>query len=96
MDFEKIYREVGEWSVETFPESGPEIHVKKLKHEAEEVLEDLNDIVEYADCLICIFASAYKASIDPKKLLKAVEEKLEVCKTRTWVLQEDGTHQHVE
>jgi hypothetical protein len=56
----KFYNELGEWAKVAFPDAGPVEHLKKLIAEANEAIQAPDDIEEYADCLMCLFAAALK------------------------------------
>lgn len=88
------FNSIGEWSKNAFPDANSITHIVKLKHEAQEVIESPYDIKEYADCIIALFAAAYKADIAFFELVGAVESKLEVNKNRKWTKLSDGTYQH--
>lgn len=89
-----LFNSIGEWSKNAFPDANSIAHIVKLKHEAQEVIEAPYDIKEYADCIIALFAAAYKADIAFFELVGAVESKLEVNKNRKWTKLSDGTYQH--
>lgn len=85
---------VGKWSVDVMPDAPPESHLLKLKHEAEEAIQEPNNISEYADCFLCIFAAAYKSGFSFSELENACRDKIEILKDRKWKKLEDGTYQH--
>lgn len=93
---ELLYEQMGEFAYKAFPDATSIDHLQKLINEAKEAKESPNDINEYADCLLSLFAAAYKAGIKIIPLLVASGCKLEVCKKRKWVKLEDGTYQHIE
>jgi len=92
----EVYYKMGEFSVDVMPDATPIEHLLKLKHEAQEAIDEPGDIVEYADCLLALYAAAYKSGFTYEELRKAGEEKIEVLKTRKWRRIEDGTYQHIK
>ena len=91
-----LYNEIGTWSKSAFPDADSIAHMKKAIAEAHEVIDNPSDITEYADCLIAIFAAAYKQNIELPELLTSIQSKLSLNKKRTWLKQSDGTYQHVK
>ena len=96
LTLDSVYDKAGNWAVECLPDSEPVHHVLKLKQEADEVINDPADIIEYADCMIALMSAAYKSGFEPHELATAIHNKLLILRKRTWVKNEDGTHQHVE
>jgi hypothetical protein len=92
---EQLFDSIGSWSKTAFPDAGTIDHIKKLQQEAEEVIQEPSDITEYADCVIALFAGAWKSGISFNELVEAVDQKLEVNKKREWMKLPDGTYQHV-
>jgi len=90
------------WSVETFPEASDIGSLQKLKEEVAEIeiniKEDNRDVMEYADCLMCLFDSARrrKNPIIIQEIFDAFEAKLEINKKRTWVKNDTGSYSHVK
>lgn len=82
------------WSA--FPDASCNDHLKKLKIEADEAMQDNRDIVEFADCLGAIYGAVTKAGFSYSELIKAGFEKLAINKTRKWELLPDGTYQHIK
>lgn len=91
---EKLYELMGEWSKKTFPDADSARHLIKLQHEAKEAAEDQTDILEYADCFLCLIAAAYKQGFTLDQLTKAAFDKFDIVQTRQWDKQADGTYQH--
>ena len=90
-----LFNEMGEFSVKTFTGATAKGHLRKLKEEADEAIEDPTDIKEYADCLMALFGAAYKAGFTYDALIQAGKEKLEINKSRKWVKLENEIYQHV-
>jgi len=89
-----LFGRIGRFATETFPDATPVEHLLKLQHEAVEAQMEPNDRYEYADCLICLLAAAYKAGLSYDDLLGVADEKLTICLSRNWVRKDDGTYQH--
>ena len=85
---------MGQFAVKTFPDAGSIEHLKKLKIEADEAIEEPKDIIEYADCLLALFGAAYKAGFSYNQLIEASKTKFEIVKSRKWEKLSDGTYQH--
>jgi len=78
----EIYDEMGKFSVEVFHDATSIDHLRKMKIEADETIEEPNDIFEYADCMLALFAAAYKSGFTYDDVLNAGKEKLEILKIR--------------
>jgi len=91
-----LFNEMGEFSVKTFTGATAKGHLRKLKEEADEAIEDPTDIKEYADCLMALFGAAYKAGFTYDSLIQAGKEKLEINKSRKWVKLENEIYQHIK
>lgn len=85
---------MGQFAVKTFPDAGSVEHLKKLKIEADEAIQDPKDIIEYSDCLLALFGAAYKAGFTYDQLIESSKSKFEIVKTRKWEKLSDGTYQH--
>lgn len=67
-----------------------------LKKEADEVIEDPYDHMEYADCMMLILDAARLAGLSSGDLLKLMKEKLEINKQREWgPMDDDGIVEHI-
>ena len=87
---------MGKFSVEVFIENDSIDHITKLKEEADEIIENPSDIFEYADCFLCLYASAYKAGFTHDEIVKACEDKFEILKQRKWEKLSNGMYQHIK
>lgn len=96
IDIKKLYEYIGDLSYKLFPKATSYEHILKMKQEADEVLNDLNNKEEYADCLFALLAASYKAGITIKELLNETLEKAIINEGRKWKEMPDGTHQHVK
>jgi hypothetical protein len=90
----QLYRDIGEFSMKVFPDAGPIQHMLKLKEEADEVIANNYDKEEYADCLIALFAAAYKSNITLGDLINHTKVKLSINIKRKWKKLKDGTYKH--
>lgn len=90
------------WSLATFPEASALGSLKKLKEEVSEIEVNISegerDVMEYADCLMCLFDSARRQEnpITIQEIFDAFEHKLEINKKRTWVKNGNGSYSHVK
>lgn len=95
MNFEQIYREHGRFVRETFPDHTLAGHIAKLKTECDEIMNDPNDVMEFADVLLVFMSMANTAGFDPREILTAAEIKLNINRSRKWRKLHDGTYQHL-
>jgi hypothetical protein len=90
------------WSLETFPEASALGSLKKLKEEVAEIEVNISegerDVMEYADCLMCLFDSARRQEnpITIQEIFDAFEKKLEINKKRTWAKNDNGSYSHIK
>ena len=91
----EIYNKMGEFSIQFLGDATPREHLLKMKNEADEAMDALDDIFEYADCLLALYAAAYKSGFTFKELRDASDKKIEIIKLRKWEKIDDGTYQHV-
>lgn len=90
-----IYERMGSFVYKRFSDANEIDHLEKLKQEAQEAKESPKDIIEYADCLLCLFGAANKAGFTYNQLLEATRDKLFICENREWKKKPDGTYQHI-
>lgn len=84
---EKIAEEQSTWSQAAFgadSERGPLGALRHLELEAAECIQSPTDIMEYADCFLLILDASRRAGFHYTDLLRAAEQKLEICKSRAW------------
>ena len=89
--------EIEQFSDSTFggPKDRDESYpLKKLKLELEELIQNTDDKMEWADCMLLLLDAARRKGHTPKKLFEFCLEKLEINKTRTWEKSEDGIFSH--
>jgi len=89
------------WAENAFPESTALSCARHLEKEVKELLYELEFPFaktdkakvdeEICDCLMLILHAAYRAKTD---LNKELRRKLEINRTRKWVLNEDGFREH--
>jgi hypothetical protein len=92
---ELLFNSLSDFVFKTFPDASSNDHLKKLKIEADEAMQDNRDSSEYADCLMAVYGAAAKAGFSFDELIRAGFEKLEINKTRKWERLKDGTYQHI-
>lgn len=98
LDIDTLYKELGEFSDKTFGDGqrNPAI-VHHLLEEVEELIDAMGEArqlgkgyspkneelrMEYADCFLLLFDSARKAGYDLDAIFNAMQEKLDINKTR--------------
>ncbi len=90
-----LFDSLSEFVFKTFPDASSNSHLKKLKLEADEAMQNNKDCSEYADCLMAVYGATAKAGFSFYELINAGFEKLEINKTRKWQRLADGTYQHI-
>jgi len=90
----ELFNEMGEFSIKVFHEAEAKHHLIKLKHESDEAINDINNIEEYADCLLALYAAIYKSGFIYEDIIMAAKDKLKVLKERKWDVK-DGIYQHI-
>ena len=96
--FNKWMKERDEFSFSTFgtPDKRnciyPLVHLKK---EVDELIDNPDDPLEWADCLNLLFDAARRHGISIDDLLGYAEKKLAINRKRLWSKQLDGTFRHI-
>jgi len=90
-----VYNEMGEFSFAVFKDATAINHLEKVKMEIDETISEPDDVFEYADCMLALFAAAYKSGFTYEDIENAGREKLEILKGRTWT-NHNGIYQHVK
>ena len=91
-----LFTIVGRFVTEAFPRAGAVEHLKKLKHETDEAIEDPKNVEEYADCLIALIGATTKAGINYDELITVTYTKMQTNLSRNWEMLPDGTYQHIQ
>lgn len=97
----KQFKEITEWQKETFGEATAKSKVIHLLDEVLELKIDLDnnnpDIrLEYADCILLIYGSAYANGMSYKDICNALDEKMKINKSRNWgEPDENGVVNHI-
>lgn len=84
------------WSSKAFPDQTREGVIKHAQKELDEVKDAPNDIVEKADALMLFLCTCSHDGHHIGDVIKAAFEKLEVCKTRDWKRNPEGSYDHIE
>lgn len=93
LTLEEVLADVLEWSNATFPDADPHSISSHLLLEAHELHRSPGDPGEIADVIMLVAHLAQKQDID---LVKAVADKLEICRKRTWGKpNKDGVIEHL-
>lgn len=97
MDWSKTQKNVYAWSRNTFKDSTMESNLDHLRDELNEIVENPNDIEEWADVIMLYMNAASFAGHSMDDILVAVNEKLEKNKKRKWgEPDERGVVKHIE
>ncbi len=89
----KLFEDVHEWQLATFPKATRESKYKHLQKEMLELGEDLSNPKEIADCLLLLIGIACIQGYDPAVLIR---QKLAINKARKWGKPDaDGVVEHV-
>jgi hypothetical protein len=83
------FESITNWQRITFPEANA---LSKIHHLEQEVLELELDLVsdndkrslEFADCILLIFGAACADGMTYEDICKAIDDKMEINKKRTW------------
>lgn len=96
----KIISHQKTWSKKTFGEAGErggQGCANHLIHEAKELAENPNDIMEGADCFILLMDWMWREGYSIYDLLSAVQEKQKINEQREWGQPDkDGVIEHIE
>jgi len=95
ISMENLYLDIGSQGKRIFPDAGPIDCLNKMKDEADEAIEEPDNIIEYADCLIALFHASFKAGFTYGELEKAVSKKVKINEKRNWKKNSNGTYSHV-
>ena len=93
---EELYNQIGEFARNTYKNADYYSFMEKLKEEIKEVIENPDDISEYADCIIVLFSACGKRNIPYSELVKTIKEKFEINKNREWYEIKPGIYKHVK
>ena len=91
---EKLFNDMGNFSTNVLSKADVESHLNKLIIEAEEAKENPEDLSEFSDCLLALFAAVHKAGYSYADFMNTTEDKFKIVLKRKWVLLNDGTYQH--
>lgn len=96
-NFDQLFREHGEFSIETFGRlRGPEGPISHLKKEIEELLQNPGDKMEYADCLLLLMDAWRLIGGTSEDMVAAAYQKLQINRKRKWgTPDENGVVEHV-
>lgn len=74
----------------------PESQLEKLGHELEELKSDIGDDEEAADIMVCLIGFCIKRGMSVEDFLEALQRKTTKNLSRRWMLQPNGTYQHIK
>lgn len=72
---------------------GPLLH---LQDEVKELIENPNDKMEWADCLLLLLDAAWRKGHSVQDLFDFADEKLQINKKRKWEKQSNGVFYHIK
>ncbi|MBO3464278.1 DUF550 domain-containing protein [Aetokthonos hydrillicola CCALA 1050] len=88
------------WALTTFPEATAVSSLRKCETEIDEIEADIvagiQNPVEYADAIMCLFDSAGRHGISIEQIIEAFAAKLEKNKSRKWIKNPDNSYSHVK
>ena len=90
-DVQELTRQVVDWADWAFPERTPTSALIKLYEEIGELSRDLRSPGEYADVFIMVLDLAHMHGVD---VARAIRDKIEINRRRTWSRTTLGTYQH--
>ena len=91
-DLNAFQKKQGRWAANTFGDQTTEEKLRHLIKEIREIMDDPQDVVEYADALSLLLDAARLQGISASEIVRAARKKLDVNKRRTWTKNPDGTY----
>lgn len=88
--------EISEWAAVTFPNESLLGKLEHLSEEVAELMQQPDDLGEWADCFILLFDAARKHGLSHADILSAMRAKHEKNKNRKWHQSADGIYHHVK
>ena len=98
---QKQFEKITKWQTATFPKATAISQIEHLKEEVEELEYDLqtkspDKVLEYADCFILLFGSAFRDGMNYEDIVNAIDEKMKINYSRKWdKAKENGVVNHV-
>ena len=95
----RFIRERNKFSNDTF--GSPEVRsciypLKHLQEEVQELIDNPNDTMEWADCFLLLLDAAWRKGYTIDDLVEFSSQKLKINKKRKWDKKADGTYKHVK
>lgn len=87
------------FSQKTFGSPEERTCVEPLKHlleEVQELIDNPDDEMEWADCFLLLLDAAWRKGYSVDDLRKFASRKLKINKKRTWTKRKDGVFKHVK
>jgi NTP pyrophosphatase (non-canonical NTP hydrolase) len=86
---ERQFNNITAWQKQTFGQATPLSKLEHLKEEIEELYVELlknspDKRLEFADCFFLLFGAAAADGMTYQDICKAIEEKYNINKARTW------------
>ena len=95
-EFEERFEKVSILNKTHFPKSKIEHNLIHMKREIEEVLENPEDLEEWADILICYMGGFGKTKFTTKELFESVDKKIEKNINIKWKENGDGNYSNIK
>jgi hypothetical protein len=97
MKWQRLQDRIAEWSSKQFPHQTPHSKITHLRSELDELDENPNDLMEFADCFMLLMDTARLSGYPMDDIYKAVDDKLAINKLRKWgTPDEHGVSYHVK
>jgi hypothetical protein len=90
VSFDNLQQRVATWADDTFGKAPHEFRFERLKQELEEILQDPQDPIEWADAMMLLFHGALEEGFTMTDILKACYEKLNRLEKREYTQDADG------
>ena len=94
--WQKMQSDIAAFTDSVFGDSYPVAKLHHLAEEVQELIEEPEDRMEWADCMILLIDAAAKAGMSMDDLYSAVEDKMKINKKRKWgEPDENGVVKHI-
>ena len=97
VDMNDLQYDLKSWTEKQFPTRSLESITNHLKKEIQELLDDPDDIMEFADCFMLLLDAASYQGHKMSDIWRAMGKKLEINKNRQWgEPNEEGFVEHIK
>jgi len=92
-----LQNDIADFTDNVFGQSNPVSKLHHLQEEVAELIEEPEDTLEWADCMILLIDAAKKAGHDMDDLYGFIQAKMDINKKRKWSApDENGVVRHVK